>query len=169
MQQIIDQILIHKIIVKTAALLIVVSILYGCTLFGSRIIDHELSGVVTLNQKWLEIELKEPLKVERDTQELTLYPDPPIQMKTDENARLIPSDGRSVIIEAELTDTNDNVYRSSSGGETMTGDLKVISRSLDFKNLPRDAFLKKVRIKSNSSYPVKKISWRCYNWAEVHK
>lgn len=169
MWKIITEIFTANKAIKTVALLITVSIISNCMFFRSRFIDYELSGAVTLNQEWLEIEPKEALKVERDTQELTLYPDPPIQMKINENAKLIPVDGRSATIEVELTDSNDNIYTSSSGGETMTGDLQITSRKLDFKNLPRDAVFKKVRIKSSSLYPVRKIIWRCYNWAEVHK
>jgi hypothetical protein len=134
-------------------------------------IDRALSGPVTLNSKWLELEPTQPLKVARDTQVLTLFPDPPIQMVDDPTGKssLIPSDGRDADIEAELIGSNGITYRSAPGrSETMTGNLRITSRSLDFTDLPKDVTYNKVRIKSTAPYPVKTILWRCYNWHEVH-
>jgi hypothetical protein len=160
-----------RLIVSVIALIISSLIASGCLLFRDRYIDRELSAIVTLNQEWLELIPEKPLTVERDTQEITLYPDPPIQMVfADNSSKLIPADGRSADIEAELIDGNNVTYRSSPGvSQTMTGDLQVTSRSLNFKDLPKDAVFKKVRIRSSSAYPVKKILWSCYNWAEVRK
>jgi hypothetical protein len=121
-------------------------------------IDRQLSGRVTLTSEWLELKLTEPLKIARDTQELTLFPDPPI-----------PAEGRNADIEAELIGSDGTTYHSSPGlSETMTGNLKITSRSLGFKDLPDNVTYTKVRIKSSAPYPVSKILWRCYNWGEVH-
>jgi len=161
-----------KLIISIIALLASVAIAPACMFFRDRFVDRKLSGAVTLNQEWLVLTPEEPLKVERDTQEITLYPDPPIKMIIDHNAKggLVPADGRSATIEVELTDSKGVTYHSSPGvSETMTGDLEVITRSLNFKDLPKDAVFKTVRIKSSAAYPVKKVLWRCYNWAEVHK
>src|SRR5688572_15029006 len=134
-------------------------------------IDRSLSGPVTLKGgEWLELSPDAPLKAVRDTQEITLHPDPPIQMvfKKD-SADLIPSDGRAADIEAELVDDEGVTHRSRPGvSERMTGDLRIVSRSLVFKDLPKDASFKTVRIRSSAAYPVKKILWRCYNWGEAH-
>jgi len=133
----------------------------SCILFPY--IDRELSGPVTLNSEWLELTPKEPLKVQRDTQELTLFPDPPI--KTVDGNQIPPAD-----IEAELIDSKGEVHRSSPGlSETLTGNLQITSRSLGFKDLPRDITYKTVRIKSSAPYHVKKILWRCYNWSDARK
>src|SRR5712691_3577588 len=130
----------------------------ACILFPY--IDRELSGPVTLNDEWLELTPKEPLKVQRDTQELTLFPDPPIKTV---NGDQVPA----VNIEAELIDSKGEVHRSSPGlSETLTGHLEITSRSLDFKDLPRDITYKTVRIRSSAPYHVKKILWRCYNWSD---
>ncbi|HEX8638139.1 MAG TPA: hypothetical protein VF692_08760 [Pyrinomonadaceae bacterium] len=140
--------------------------------FKDRYVDRELSNAVTLNHEWLELTLEVPLKIQRKAQELTFYPEPSIKMIIDHNAKggLVPAVGRSATIEAELTDSKGETYHSSPGvSETMTGDLEVITRSLKFKDLPKDAVFKTVRIRSNAAYPVKKSLWRCYNWAEVHK
>ena len=160
-----------KSILGVAVLLVSVSIAPACMFFRDRYIDRELSGTVTLNQEWLELTPKEPLKVERDTQEITLYPDPPIKMVfADNSSKLIPADGRSATIEAELTDSKGITYRSSPGvSETMTGNLEVTTRKLKFKDLPKDVVFEKIRIKSSAAFPVKKLLWRCYNWSEVHK
>jgi hypothetical protein len=134
-------------------------------------IDRELSGPVALKSEWLELSPEQPLRVARDTHELTLFPDPPIQMVDDPTGKrtLIPLDGRDAEIEAELVGSNGITYRSSPGrSERMTGNLKITSRSLDFKDLPKQVTYTKVRIKSSAPYPVKKILWRCYNWHEVH-
>jgi hypothetical protein len=134
-------------------------------------IDRELSGPVTLKSEWLELSQDEPLRVARDTHELALFPDPPIQMVRDPTGKrtLIPLDGRDAEIEAELVGSNGIRYRSAPGwSQRMTGNLKITSRSLDFKDLPKDVTFTKVRIKSSALYPVKKILWRCYNWHEVH-
>jgi hypothetical protein len=79
-------------------------------------IDRKLSGPVTLKSEWLEFNLTEPLRVARDTQELTLFPDPPIQMVTDPSDKsLVPVDGRDADIEAELIGSNGVTYRSAPG------------------------------------------------------
>ena len=133
-------------------------------------IDRQLSGPVTLKSEWLELNPNEPLSVARDTQELTLFPDPPIQMVFARGTSdLVPADGRDADIEAELIGSNGITYRAAPGrSERMTGDLKLTSRRLDFKDLPKDVTYTKVRIKSSAPYPVKRILWRCYNWHEVH-
>jgi hypothetical protein len=133
-------------------------------------IDRQLSGPVTLTSEWLEFKLTEPLKVARDTQELTLFPDPPIQMVFARGTSdLIPADGRNADIESELIGSDGIAYHSRPGrSETMTGNLKITSRLLGFKDLPNDVTFTQVRIKSSARYPVSKILWRCYNWGEVH-
>ena len=121
-------------------------------------IDRQLSGPVTLTSEWLELKPTEPLKIARDTHELTLFPDPPI-----------PDGGPSAVIEAELIGSDGTTYHSRPGVEqTLTGNLKITSRSLGFKDLPDNVTFTKVRIKSRTPYPVSKILWRCYNWGEVH-
>ncbi|MDQ4119978.1 MAG: hypothetical protein M3209_00740 [Acidobacteriota bacterium] len=160
-----------KLVISVGALLASIVITPSCMFFRDRFVDRELAGAVTLNQKWLELTPETPLTVERDTQEIMLYPDPPIKMVSG-NAKsgLVSIDGRSADIDAELVDSNSVTYGSSPGAtETMTGDLQVTSRSINFRNLPKGAVLKTVRIRSSASYPVNKILWRCYNWAEVHK
>ena len=160
-----------KLIISVVVLLASIVIMPSCLFFRDRFVDRDLAGAVTLNQKWLELTPETPLTVERDTQEIVLYPDPPIKMVSG-NAKggLVPVDGRSADIEAELIDSNNVTYRSSPGAsETMTGDLQVTSRSINFKNLPKDAVFKTVRIRSSALYPVNRIIWRCYNWAEIHK
>lgn len=137
----------------------------------SPYIDQQLAGTITLTPQWLELTPKEPLRVERDTQEVTLFPDPPIKMVDDPTGRrsLIAADRRDAVIEAELIDSKGVTHRARPGvSETMTGDLRVTSRSLSFKDLPKDVTYTKVRIKSSASYPVRKILWRCYNWSEVN-
>ena len=133
----------------------------ACILFPY--IDRELSGPVTLDNKWLELTPKEPLRVQRDTQEVTLFPDPPIKTV---NGDQIPA----VDIEAELIDNKGEVHRSSPGlSETLTGNLQITSRSLGFKELPGDLTFTRVRIRSSAPYHVKKILWRCYNWSDARK
>ena len=151
-------------------LLIGFTIAFSCIFFRDRYIDRQLSETVTLNQEWLELTPEKPLKAGRDTQEITLYPDPSIKMVFCNGSKLAPVDGRSANIEAELIDSKGVTHRSSPGvSETMTGGLEVMTQSLNFEDLPKDTVFKTVRIKSSASYPVKKILWRCYNWSEVHK
>ena len=132
---------------------------------------QEVSGAILLEAEWLELNPIKPLQATRDTQELSLLPNPPIQMvfaKTG-NRGLVPADGRDADIEAELIGSDGITYRSAPGrSETMSGSLKITSRILSFKNLPQKITYTKVRIKSSAAYPVEKILWRCYNWAEVH-
>ena len=89
-----------RTIVCFVALLANAAVASACTLFRNPYIDRELSGPVTLNGEWLELVPKEPLKVEHDTQEVTLFPDPPIKMVDDPAGKrsLIPSDGRDADI-----------------------------------------------------------------------
>ncbi|HEX3253226.1 MAG TPA: hypothetical protein VHS05_27540 [Pyrinomonadaceae bacterium] len=134
------------------------------------IVERKLSGPVTLTSQWWEIEPQEPLKAVRDTQEITLIPSPPIQMVFGrESGDLIPVDGRNADIEAEIIGSDGITYHSRPGrSETMSGDLKITSRSLVFKDLPVTITFNKVRIKSSARYPVSTIYWRCYNWGEIH-
>jgi hypothetical protein len=139
---------------------------------GLAYLDVKLSGPVTLNETWLEVTPSKPLAIARDTHEIALFPDPPIKMVDDPTGKrsLIPADGRDAAIEAELVGSNGVTYRSTPGvSETMTGDLKVTSRSLGFKDLPDGVTYTRVRIKSSVPYPVKEIIWRNYNWGSVHK
>jgi hypothetical protein len=134
-------------------------------------IDRELSGPVTLTSEWLELKPTEPLTVARDTQEVAVFPDPPIKMVDDPTGKrsLVPADGRDATIEAELIGSNGVTYHSRLGYEqSMTGNLYITRHSVDFKDLPKDISYTKVRIKSSAPYPVSKILWRCYNWGEVH-
>ena len=170
--------LLHRVINLRAAqpisfavamVLVAELITSSCSLFY---IDREISGPVRLNQNWLELTPSEPLTIARDTHELTLFPDPPIQMVDDPSGKqsLIPADGRDATIEAELIGTDGKIYRSTPGvSETMTGNLKVTTRSLGFKDLRVDVRYARVRIKSSVPYPVKKILWRNYNWSSVNK
>jgi hypothetical protein len=139
---------------------------------GLAYIDVQLSGPVTLNQRWLELTPSKPLTIARDTHEIALFPDPPIKMDDGPPGKggLISSDGRDAEIEAELVGSNGITYHSRPGyGQSMTGDLYVTQHSVDFKDLPGDVTYTKVRIKSSVPYPVKKILWRNYNWGSVHK
>jgi hypothetical protein len=157
------------IIFAVVMVLMAALITTSCSLFY---IDREISGPVTLNQNWIELTLSEPLTIARDTHELTLFPDPPIQMVDDPTGKqsLIPADGREATIEAELIGTDGKTYRSTPGvSQTMTGDLKVTMRRLGFKDLPADVRYARVRIKSSVPYPVKRILWRNYNWSSVNK
>jgi hypothetical protein len=149
------------------SLAVVVSLTVAC---GLLYIDREISGPVTLNQNWWELTPSAPLTIARDTHELTLFPDPPIQMVDDPTGKqsLIPADGRDADIEAELIGSDGKAYRSTGHSETMAGDV-ITSRSLEFKDLPNNVTFTKVRIKSSVSYPVKKILWRNYNWGSVRK
>jgi hypothetical protein len=133
------------------------------------IVERKLSGPVTLTSEWWEIEPQEPLKATRDTQEFSLIPSPPIEMVFDrESGGLVPKD-RNADIEAEIIGSDEKTYHSRPGrSETMSGDLKITSRSLVFKDLPTDISFNKVRIKSSARYPVSTIYWRCYNWGEIH-
>lgn len=121
-------------------------------------IDRKLSGRVTLTSEWFELTPAKPLKIARDTHELTLFPDPPIP------------DGRPAAeIEAELIGSDGITYHSRPGiSQALSGKLEITSRSLVFKDLPDDVTYSKVRIKSSTPYPVSKILWSCYNWGEVY-
>lgn len=139
---------------------------------GLLYIDREISGPVTLNQNWLELTPSKPLTIARDTHELTLFPDPPIQMVDDPTGKrsLVAKDGRDADIAAELIGSDGKTYSCRPGvSETLTGDLKVTSRSLVFENLPKGVTYARVRIKSSVPYPVNKIIWRNYNWGSVRK
>jgi|SRR5882724_2104702 len=143
----------------------------SCRYVISPYVDRELSGAATLSTEWLELNPSNPLKPERDTQDVTLFPDPPIIMVKNPNRQrdVMAVDGRDAEIEAELIGSNDITYRSSPVlVEEMTPDLKVISRTLHFPDLPKDITYIKIRIKSSVGYPVKKILWRCYNRSDVY-
>jgi hypothetical protein len=172
MSQPLKRIATSRTIVSFVALAAVGTLASACSFLRNPYIDRELSGPATLNDEWLELVPKEPLKAARDTQEVTLFPDPPIKMVDDPTGKrsLIPLDGRAADIEAELIGSNGITYLSSPGESViMTGDLRVTSRSLRFKDLPKDVTYNKVRIKSSATYPVGRILWRCFNWSDVNQ
>ena len=161
-----------RLMVLSVALMISAVVVSACSLLRNPFVDRELSGPVTLKPEWLELKPDAPLKVVRDTQELTLFPNPPIKMVDDPSRKksLIPADGRDADIEAELLGSNGVTYRSRPGvSEMMTGNMEVTSRSVSFEDLPEDITFSKVRIKSSAPFPVKGILWRCYYWRDVHK
>jgi hypothetical protein len=152
-------------------LLVIMAAMSSCRYVISPYVDRELSGAATLNAEWLELNPSNPLKPDRDTQDVTLFPDPPIIMVENPNGQrdVKALDGRDAEIEAELIGSNGITYRSSPVlVEEMTRDLKVMSRTLHFPDLPKDITYVKLRIKSSVGYPVKKILWRCYNRSDVY-
>ncbi len=169
MRQFAKSLISSWMIVTGAALIAGVTVASACGMLGDPYIDRELSGKVTLTDEWLELTPEEPLKVERDTQEVALFPDPPIKMEYDPEKGDRAVDGRDATIEAELIGTNGVTYHSRPGYEkSMTGDLFVTRYSVGFKDLPKDVSFKTVRVRSSAPYPVKRILWRCYKWSDVH-
>src|SRR5437879_3094715 len=114
------------------AILIASVVVASCGSVPGSYVDQEISGPTTLTSQWLELTPTDPMRVVRDTHEITLFPDPPIKMIDDPAGKrsLIPEDGREADIEAELVDGNGKIYHSQPGlSETATGDWKVVTRS----------------------------------------
>jgi hypothetical protein len=166
--------LFHKQIISSRILLIVFLLLAiavvisACMFLINPYVDRELSGPVTLTQEWMEFTPKEPLKAERDTQEIALLFDPPVKINPPIRTSPYPEDV-TYEIEAELVDSNDVTHRSRPGYSASGNGDSYIRYSVGFNDLPKNVTYRIVRIRSRSPYPVQRILFRCYNWRDVHR
>jgi hypothetical protein len=130
--------------------------------------DIIIYGETKLTDQWLEIDLKEPLRVERRVSEIVIW----FAEGTNycavfkENKIKLP-DGSLVFPEGQLIDQDGKVYDLELAG---LGDSVVSLGRRDSNrnpNLPIDINFTKVRLKSRSPLECRQIAWRNYNpWDE---
>ena len=158
-----------KLLTAASAVMLFVVIVSSTSanLFRNPFIDRELSGPLTLKPEWLELTPIEPLRVERDTQQVTIFPDGPTKMVED-GFDLIPRNGHPVHVEVELVDINGITHRSDGDEANLTGSRFVISRSFFFGKPSKDMTFKTVRVRSSVPFRASKIVWRCFNFSDVH-
>jgi hypothetical protein len=124
-------------------------------------LDQQISGPVVLSADWLEIKPKQPLKAERQIQQVVIEF---AQHGTADvkNRGLRLADGTLVIPEVELVDDRGNHFalKAVAFGET------AIGFSAEDK-LPNDRTYPSVRIKANRSIALSSVNWQRWNQWDV--
>lgn len=123
-------------------------------------LDQEISGPTTISSEWREIVPRQPIRVERQIQYMTLDVADPFEPVYDKwSLRL--GDGSVVKPEVQLVDENGNVYNLTSPA--------LDNKGIAFRNsdLPKDRVYRSVRIRSDKPIRLTRIYWRCYNQWDV--
>ncbi|MEW6131398.1 MAG: hypothetical protein AB1757_30495 [Acidobacteriota bacterium] len=130
--------------------------------------DIVVYSEVTLTDQWLEITLKEPLRVEKRKSEIVIWfaEGTNYCVVLTENKIRLP-DGSFVFPTGQIIDQDDKVFElelAGFGNSFMTLGSKEINRNPDF---PKDQLFTKVRLKASKPLQCQKIAWRNYNpWDE---
>ena len=124
-------------------------------------LDRDISGPVTITPEWFEITPKEPLKPEREVQNVIVWFAIPYQ--TRHPPALVFQDGAAITPEVQLIDQHGNVFnlRASAAGSSGLG-YRCCDGVFD-KGLPKDRTYRTVRVRSDKPIQASKIVWRCYN------
>ena len=129
----------------------------------SPYLDREVAGSVTTSSEWVEITPKEPLRSQRQIQQIILYLKKPI--KKDENSwKIVLADGSVVMPEVQLVDQHGNKFDLLDPQFIDPAALPgYIVRGFGIQDLPKGRVYTKVRIRSDKPFQISKVVWRCYN------
>ena len=124
-------------------------------------LDRDISGPVTITSEWFEITPQEPLKPEREVQNVIVWFAIPYQ--TGNPPALIFEDGATVTPEVQLVDRQGNTFNLRASAAASTGFGYRCCDGVFDKELPKDRTYRSVRIRSARPIQASKIVWRCYN------
>ncbi|CAA6823561.1 MAG: Unknown protein [uncultured Thiotrichaceae bacterium] len=127
----------------------------------TQAIEQPVSGLVTLGSEWTEIVPPKPLKVVKNEQAIRLELTGISDMQLDNTLEF--SDGRRLVIDAELTDDQGTVYDLALGGVAATR-YAFFYRAGDYPPGPDysvDRTIVKLRLRSNAIIEVDEIRWIC--------
>lgn len=126
--------------------------------------DKEIYGKVTLTEQWLEINLKEPLKPEREISEVVIwFADGANYCAVLQEGKLKLPDGSLVFPEGQIVAQNGTIYELRDAGLSDTGVALGGYISGKRLSLPKDNIYTKVRLRSSKPLECRQIVWRNYN------
>lgn len=137
--------------------------------FVNPYLDRDVSGARVITPQWTEIDIINPLKVERQIQNIVIEVDPTIKSSLPASMGLLLPDGKVVVPQIQLVDLDGKVYDLSLTHQS--GPLSFESPSKapwptgfsTTQPLPRDKVFKAVRIRSDLTFRCARIYWRCYD------
>src|SRR5437016_5395801 len=78
--------------------------------FSHPYLDQDVAGPTTISSEWLEIVPKEPLRLERNLQQIVLDIEPPIRSSLPQSMGLLLPDDSVVVPQVQLIDDDGKVY-----------------------------------------------------------
>ena len=128
--------------------------------FFNPYLNRDVSGPITLSSEWTEIVPKEPLRAERQINDLVLVVAEPFEPDY-EHWALRLGDGSIVKPEVQLVDEKGNTYNLTSPA------IGLKEMELGILDLPKDRVYRTIRIRANKPLKLSKIYWHCYNQWDV--
>jgi len=122
-------------------------------------LDREIAGPVSISSEWMEILPKEPLKPEREVQEILIWFAQPYT--TDFNGIISP-DGHTFYPEVQLIDQRGDAYNLRISAISSSG-IGLSCCKEGHQPLPKDRNYRAVRLRSDRPVNGSKVVWRCYN------
>jgi hypothetical protein len=140
------------------------SVFTACCSAPSPPPDKEIYGAVTLTDQWLEINLKEPIKPEREITEVVIrFADETNYIVVLKEEKLRLPDGSPVFLEGQIFDKDGAAYELKLAGYNHSLVLLGSRDANHNSNMPKDKFYTKVRLKSTKPLKCRQIAWRNYN------
>jgi hypothetical protein len=124
-------------------------------------LDRVISGPATLSSEWLEIKPQEPLKPEREVQNVIIWFAVPYTAR--QPPALVFEDGAAITPEVQLVDAGGNIFKLRTSGGDSSGFAYTCCDGTYDRRLPKDRTYRSVRIRSDRPIQASQIVWRCYN------
>ncbi|HWS86642.1 MAG TPA: hypothetical protein VN282_06745 [Pyrinomonadaceae bacterium] len=122
-------------------------------------LDQEIAGPVSVSSEWMEILPEEPLKPEREVQQVLIWFAQPYATNAD---GIISPDGHTFHPEVQLIDQRGDAYNLRISGISSSG-IALSCCKEGYRPLPKDRKYRAVRIRSDRPVSGSKVVWRCYN------
>jgi hypothetical protein len=123
-------------------------------------LDRDIAGPVSISSEWIEILPEEPLKPEREVQQVLIWFAQPYT--TGVNGITSP-DGHTFSPEVQLIDQRGNAYNLRISAIDSSGIGLSCCKEQGYQSLPKDRNYRAVRIRSDRLVNGSKVVWRCYN------
>jgi hypothetical protein len=127
----------------------------------SPFLDREIKGSVTLSSEWIEIIPEQPLKPEREQQEIVLHLEEPFVGDFEAKGVRLPN-GSIIQPEVQLVDVAGNIhilkYYGFRGRKLIRFTLKGQLNGREYRS---------VRVRSEQPIRCKGIIWSCFYWKDT--
>jgi hypothetical protein len=125
-------------------------------------LDRTISGEITITDAWVEISPHEPLRADREIQEVVLAVKQPVKVESG-GWGLVLTDGSTADLEVQIIDEDGNIYNLTSPTYTVSpGSKEPMSAGFGMRDLPKNKTYRTVRIRSSKPLVCARIYWRCY-------
>ena len=128
--------------------------------------DYELSGPVTISSDWVEFTPKEPLRVERQIQQVVLDLDNSVKVERGGWGLVLP-DGSVVTPEVQLIDQDGRAYNLDHPAVWQSSSTGATFREFSSPDLPKNKVYRAVRIRADKGVRCNRVLWRNYNQRDV--